>query len=143
MAKSIKIPAWFSPYSKPTWWDNPPQEYINSREVIHSFTLNEYEILPELQPDLQYIVYDIDGASDGWGSKEVTIHGVAKEGIPNPNYKKQLADYNKRKAQHEKQLAEWDALKVEWDAKQARDAEIAERRQYLKLKEKYEKKKTK
>jgi len=144
MAKKEPIPKWFNPHWKQEIKNlHVPQKMLKPQSAISRVLVEEWEEL-KLKPDANYrLEYDheLDWGGCYYAGESPSIKSVvylvefSTEEIPNPCYKSQKKVYDEEVAR----INSWDSWKERWLIDEARKKELAERRQLLKLKAKYEK----
>lgn len=136
MPSKKNYPKGFSPYSQPRLYTPKPKDQIEEDEVLEEATVSNYESL-ELPEGTKKIYIERCHAYDEDFFK-ITCYG--KNSVkPNPNYEKEMSHYQKELAKHKVELADWKKWKKKWDEEEAQEKEASERRQYEKLKVKFEK----
>lgn len=149
--KKTEYPFWFRGDCLPVFSAIKPDEYFSHGEKVSAQTYMDGDWV-EFDPAFDYrldVELDYSGCYYPGESPSVKCFLVAytKEKMENPLYAEQLANYEREKRKHKKQLEEWKKWKIIWDAEQEklkkmqlRRKEIAERKMFEKLREKYEQK---
>lgn len=132
MKKLHKIPAWFRHWQKPTLYKEEPSKLDVFEVHYDSKAVYEDDIIFENDSEIWRLGRGYDG--------EIYLEKYKKKTSVNKQYKKQLAAYEKDKAEIEKQAAEWDEVNKLYLENQKIQAENEQRRLYLSLKKKFEKK---
>jgi hypothetical protein len=125
----------FYPHSQPSPPYTKPQEFIKKGEVVETVEGSNYSTV-RLNNGTEWEV-EIDSGDD-FTSASVVLKRVNNEPIPNPLYKKQKETYDKEYEKYKNKLKGWQKLKKKRDLEEAAEKEIWERKQYEKLKKKYD-----
>jgi len=130
----------FSVYGPPTFYEREPQPFFYSKKEISRIELEDEMDVPFEDGKKYFVSLSIDGGyypgDETAKAYLVQYEEVSKE---NKKYLKELDAYFKKKEAHEQLVKDWKVWKKAFDAEEEIKRERQEKKNYLKLKAKYEK----
>lgn len=138
MKKLHKIPAWFNPYSKPQHPYSKPQQFLTNEILYEKELIDDNHIVYESASE----IWRLERSYSSYGD-EVYLLKLKKELVENKKYAKELQVYEEHKSTSEKRASEWESISKLWHENKKIKQENQEKRLYLSLKRKFDRKKSK
>jgi hypothetical protein len=130
----------FSEYGPPIFYGYEPQPFSYTKKEISRIELDDDAHIPFEDGKKYFLSLGIDyGYYPGDSTPKAYLVEYEQISKENKKYPKELDTFLKSKEAHEQLVEEWKVWKKLYDTEQKANKELQERKQYLKLKAKYEK----
>ena len=130
----------FNEFGPPTFYGREPEPFFYTKKEVNRIKLDDEADVPFESGKKYFISLGLDhGYYPGDCKPEAYLVEYEEISKENKKYRKELDKFLKEKEEHEQLVKDWKAWKKLYDAEQKANKELQERKNYLKLKAKYEK----